>query len=366
MAELKKRVKSKTESAAKEVKESIESDIIEEQYLYTPSDSDLFVSSGSTLLDLAISGGRVRGGGIPGRLMMEVFGPPATGKTAMAMEIAASVQSKGGEADIADPEARLDFEYAKNYGVEIDEKKYYQPDCVLDVRHKTTGKVLEEGLESIIKDRWAPKRTDVVNVLVADSIAALSTSMEMKDGDKRGQRKAKELHALCRTTARLIAKDNRLLVFTNQLTANEWGEDSPGGVAIKFYASLRIQLRYKSKIELIKKNAAGKDVKKVIGVESEALIRKSSVDDPYRTAPLYLIFGFGLDDLRANLQYNKDMTKGTKYDCCNGEKMYVAMADAIRYVEDNDLEDEVREYTIDLWEEAQSLFITDRKLKRRF
>lgn len=365
MAELKKRKKPAKKTLAEEVVETVKEEHESERFLYTPSDSDIFISSGSTLLDLAISGGRVRGGGIPGRLMAEIYGPPATGKTALAMEIAASCQACGGQADVADPEARLDFEYAKTYGTELSSDNYFQPNCVLDIKHKTTGKVLEEGLESIIKHRWKPERTDVINVLVADSIAALSTAQEMDKGDKRGQVKAKELHALCRTTARLIAKDNRAVIFTNQLTASEWGEDSPGGVAIKFYASLRIQLKQKMKLEATKKNAAGKDIKKVYGILSDAIVQKSSVDDPYRTAPIYLIFGFGVDDLRANLQYNKDMNKDTKYDCCDG-KMYVAMNDAIKYVEEHDLESEVREFTIDLWEEAQELFTVERKTKKRF
>ena len=336
----------------------------EEAFSYTPSDSDLFISTGSTLLDLAISGGRVRGGGIPGGILMEIFGGPGAGKTALAMEICASAQAKGGHVIVADPEARLDHEYARTYGTELSSDSYFRPNIVLDDVNER-GKVIEQGLEGIIKE-WNPVNTDVINVLAADSIAALSTTMEMgKKGDKRGQKKAKDLHALCRKTARLISQDNRLLVFTNQLTIGDWGEDSPGGVSIKFYASLRIQIRERKKINPTKKNKAGKEITKIIGIQSDCFIRKSSVDDPYRTVPIYLIFGLGIDDIRANLQYVKDMTKATAYDCIDG-KTYVSMNAAIEYIEGNDYEAELREQVIGLWEENESLFKMERKSKKRF
>ncbi len=357
------RLRTRTKRLAEEVKEHAKKSADTSTFSYTPSDSDIFVSTGCTLLDLAISGGRVRGGGIPGGLMIEVYGGPGAGKTALAMEISASVQAKGGEIEIADPEARLDQQYTKVYGVNLSSDSYSRPDIVMDVKNEK-GKVVEKGLESIIKN-WDPQSTNCINVLVADSIAALSTSMEMGKGDKRGQKKAKDLHALCRTTARLISKDNRLVVFTNQLTAGDWGEDSPGGVAIKFYASLRLQIKQKKMIAPEKKNEAGKIIKKVIGIESEIYVKKSSVDDPYRSAPMYLMFGSGIDDVRGNLQYAKDMSKDTSYDCIDG-KTYVAMNAAIKYIEDNDLESDLRERVIDIWEANEKLFKVSRKKKIRF
>jgi len=357
------RLRSRTKQLAEELEEHANEDADQDGFFYTPSDSDMFVSTGSTLLDLAISGGRVRGGGIPGGIMVEIYGGPGAGKTALAMEICASVQYKGGETTVADPEARLDKEYAKSYGVEISADDYSRPNIVMDVKNDR-GKVTEEGLESIIKN-WNPQSTEVVNALIADSIAALSTSMEMGKGDLRGQKKAKDLHALCRTTARRISKDNRLVVFTNQLTVGEYGSDSPGGVAIKFYASLRIIIKQKAQIKPKKKNKAGKEVIKVTGIESECWIKKSSVDDPYRSALIYLMFGSGIDDIRANLQYVKDMTKESSYDCIDG-KTYVAMNAAIKYIEDNNLESELREKVIDLWEESESLFKIKKKKKVRF
>jgi recombination protein RecA len=351
-------VRKKSKSLVDEVEESANS-----PFSFTPSDSGIFVSTGSTLLDLAISGGRVDGGGIPGGIMIELYGGPGAGKTALAMEICASAQNRGGSAIVADPEARLDHEYARIYGAELAADSYFRPNTVLDTKNDS-GKVTEQGLEGIIK-AWSPTNEDAINVLIADSIAALSTTMEMESGDKRGQKKAKELHALCRTTARLISADNRLVVFTNQLTAGEWGEESPGGVAIKFYASLRIQIKQKGQIIKVRKNKFGKEVKKVIGIESECFVRKSSVDDPYRYAPIYLIFGTGIDDVRSNLQYQKDMTKSTTYDCTDG-KTYSAMDKAIEYIENNGLEHELRKRVIEIWQDAESIFQTARKQKVRF
>lgn len=357
------RLRTRTKKLADEVQEVAEQEPDNGSFGYTPSDSDIFVSTGCTLLDLAISGGRVRGGGIPGGVMVELYGGPGAGKTALAMEIAASTQHKGGEVEVADPEARLDHEYSRVYGVELSADNYSRPDLVMDVKNER-GKVTEEGLESIIKN-WDPQSLDCINLLVADSIAALSTAMEMGKGDKRGQKKAKDLHALCRTTARLISKDNRLVVFTNQLTAGDWGEDSPGGVAIKFYASLRVQIKQKVKIAPKKKNDAGKEISKVVGIESECFIKKSSIDDPFRSCPMYLMFGSGIDDIRGNLQYCKDMTKASNYDCLDG-KTYVAINAATKYIEEKNLESELRDKTIDIWEQNEKLFKTIRKKKVRF
>ena len=94
------------------------------------------------------------------------------------------------------------------------------------------------------------------------------------------------------------------------------------------------------------------------------LIKKSTVDDEYRTAPIFIIFGVGIDDVRANLQYVKDMEKLSKYWCVDTE--YVAMDKAIAYIEENDLEEELRERVIDIWEEVEAKFTMERKKKKRF
>lgn len=336
-------------------KETIESENAQpKKRFYTPINVKNRISTGSTLLDLAISGGRIRGGGLPGGIMVEVFGPSSCGKTAVIVEIGASVQYKGGDVDFIDPEARLDKEYSKTYGLELPKDRYHRMDLV-------------EEVFDFIKD-WEPENEDVINMVAADSIAALSTELEMGEGDKRGQRKAKDLHSGCRTAARRIAKENKIVVFTNQQLDGEYGATTSGGKAIGFYSSIRLQIKRKTRIEKEKDFQYAKKkvkVKKAVGILSEVTVIKSSVDDEYRTAPLYIMPGVGIDDVRANLQWLKEKMGSTVYVCPDG-KTYQALDFAVAWIEKNNLEAELRENVIDIWEQVEQKFKVDRKKKVRF
>lgn len=349
MAGLIKRTKKSVEEVPEE--ESITDIITKPRLIYAPISTDNLVSTGSTLLDLAIAGGRVRGGGIPSGIMVELFGPSSSGKSTLLVEIGASVQNKGGSVFIADPEARLDQAYAEMHGMSLPTDNYIRPDTVTE-------------LFQAIED-WKPENKQVINLFGADSIAALSTDAEMGEGDKRGQRKAKELSEGCRKTARLIAEDNKLVVFTNQERQSEFGKTTPGGFAVGYHSSVRIRIARVEKLEKEKTHSTGVKTKKVIGILSEATITKSSVDDEYRKAPLYIIFGFGIDDVRGNLQWLKDMSKGTKY-VCPDDKDFVRLDSAITYIEDKGLEGELRENVINLWEEMEAAFKMNRKKKVRW
>ena len=355
MVDLVRRTKPTEEDPVGTLKRRSISDSIEEPVMhtkkYTPIDKSIVVSTGSTLLDLAISGGRIRGGGLPGGIMVEVHGPSGSGKTALAVDIASSVQNKGGEADIMDPEARLDKEYARIYGLSINKENYSSPKQVVDVFNNI--------------NEWDPVNKNVINVKIIDSIAALVSNLESTDeGDKRGQAKAKELHAGCRKTSVNIATDNKLIVFTNHEMDGEYGKVTPGGKAVPYYSSVRIRIKQKTKIMPEKKMASGKMVKMVTGVLSTCTVIKNSVDNGFREAPLYIIYGQGIDDVRANLQWYKEMMNSTKYIAV--DKEYQRLDFAIRYIEENDLEGELRELVIDLWEEIQEKFKVDRKPKKRF
>jgi recombination protein RecA len=325
------------------------------------------ISTGSTLLDLAISGKRIRGGGIPGGLLMEIFGRSQSGKTAIMAEILASAQSHGGDTYVEDPEGRLDKEYSRVYGVNIDKKNYSRPDTV------------EEIMDAV--QNWKPSNPKVINVRGTDSLAALSTELEMSPkGDKMGQKRAKEFSAGFRKSARIIVNNNWLWVCTNQVRQGDYGDVVPGGMATAFYASIRIKLKQVDDIkktiklggrdsqeevpERGKKDKKSKDTfEKVIGIESEAFVIKS-IDDPYRKASIYIIFGYGIDDIRGNLQYIKDMTNSTVYTCPDG-KTYQQLNAAIGHVEKSDLIDQLKENTIDLWESIEAKFNLNRPTKRR-
>jgi protein RecA len=313
---------------------------------------DKVVSSGSTLLDLSISGKRIRGGGIPGGIVVEVYGKSGTGKTAILEEIGASVQSRSGEIQYLDPEGRLDAEYAELFGIDITEKNYSRPDTVTQL------------FETITSAKF--KKEEVINAILSDSLAALTTNAEMSvKGDKRGQRRAKEFSEGLRKTCRLIAKRNILIVCSNQVREGEYGEYSPGGLAIPFYSSLRIKVypvfpSYKIYKEV---QINEKKIEKVIGIKSGCEVIKSSVDDPYRKCNISILFGYGIDDIRDNLQYIKDMGGYTTYQCI--DKSYQAMDKAIKYIEEKGYRQQLREQVIDLWEEVDKKFELKRMKKER-
>lgn len=320
-------------------------------------DLSKMLSTGSTLLDLAISGGVIRGGGIPAGILIEAFGQSGSGKTVVLCEIAGNVQRQGGDIQFNDPEARLNKQFARMFDLDTDDINYSQPDTVTDVF---------TGVRT-----WEPKNPKKINGIFTDSLAALSTELEMDNdaGDKMGMRRAKEFSEGFRKTCRILQQRGWLMVCSNQVRQNTdagaYAEKytTPGGVAVGFYSSLRLHFRKPDKIYL-KRNIVGKEVKRVIGVETEVFVYKSSIDKPYRTAPLYIIFDYGIDDVRANLQFLKDYTKATTYTL--GEyKLGSSMEEAIKTVENAGIESELREAVIDLWESIEARFESNRKPKQR-
>lgn len=316
--------------------------------------TDIIISTGSTLLDLAISGTLIRGGGIPTGIFVEVFGPSGSGKTVLLSEIAGAIQRRGGDIMFHDPEARLNKQFAKLFDLDVSKIKLTKPDTVTEV------------FDSI--KNWKPEGD--VNGVFADSLAALSTTMEMenKEGDKMGMRRSKEFSEGLRKNARILAKKNMLMVASNQIRINvdpnAWEKyTTPGGKAVEFYASLR--LRFKSVEKITEKHTVGKkEVKRVIGTEVLVEVVKSSIDKPYRTAPIVILFDYGIDDIRANLQFIKDHTGASTY-TINGESLNSSIQKSIQIVERDKREKELKEQVIDLWEDIESKFESNRKPKQR-
>jgi recombination protein RecA len=321
--------------------------------------AELMVSTGSTLLDLAISGGRKRGGGIPGGIFVEIFGPSGAGKTVLLCEIAGAVQRKGGEVMFKDPEARLNKQFAQIFDLDVNHVDYDTPNTVPEVFRPIRA--------------WEPEDTKIINGVFADSLAALSTNLEMskEEGDKMGMRRAKEFSEELRRTCRILTERNMLLVASNQLRTNTdagpFGRKhtAPGGNALEFYACLRLRLVYTTKIKK-KKTYHGKKIQKVIGIETEIEVDKSSVWEPHHTAPLTILFDYGIDDVRDCLQFVKDYSKENVY-TLGGEKLHNNMDKAIAMVEEQGEEaiQALKVETIDLWETIQEKFKTERKPKVR-
>jgi len=345
----------RTDELAQEIAESAKTDTLS----YSPNKGNFgyVISTGSTLLDKAISGDVVREGGIPGGIMVEISGPSGSGKSSLMTEICASAQSRGGKVKILDPEGRLQKEYCKKFGLKIQEEDYARPDTVKEVF-------------DIIEEEWDtdPKQeSGVIHVIGVDSIAALSTEMEMESEDKMGGKRAKDFSAGLRKTARLIAQNNKIVVFTNQEreTMASFGprRTTPGGMAVKYYSSLRIRMSLDEKIE--RKIKVVKEEKRIIGIKSSCEVIKSSIDEPFRIAPVYIIFNYGIDDVRANLQWLKDHSKLTQFGI-EGNPLFTSINDAIRYYEDsNERILLLKNAVINLWDEINQALKTDRKPKMR-
>ena len=312
------------------------------------------ISTGSTLLDLAISGGRVREGGIPLGVLVEVFGPSSCGKTVLLCQIAGNMQRKNGSIMFYDPEARLNSQFAKMFGVEINKIAYDTPDTVTQVFSEAR--------------KWKPESSPCG--IFADSLAALSTDLEMgkDEGDKLGMRRAKEFSEQLRRTCRIITKKKYIMVCSNQvrqnLEAGPYGQKytSPGGEAIGFYSSLRLRAKSPQKIKK-KVTVAGKEITQVVGVRTQFEVFKSTVWKPYRVAPVTIIFDYGVDDIRENLQFIKDYTKSTVY-TLHGEKLAVSIDKSIEIIEKEGKEKELKDEVIDLWNEIENKFSSNRR--RRF
>jgi len=313
------------------------------------------ISTGSTLLDLSLSAGRVRGGGLPGGILVEIFGPSGSGKTVFLSEIAGGVQRLGGELIFYDPEARLNPTFAKLFGLELSEGTYFKPDTVPEIFEPVRS--------------WKPSNPNVINGIFADSLAALSTDMEMdpKKGDKMGGRRAKEFSEESRKTCRIIQSQNYLMVCSNQIRQNMDAMafqkyTTPGGEAIGFYASVRLKTQIIKKLKL-EKTFKGKDVEKIHGVRVEVEVFKSSIWEPYHKAPVTIIFDYGIDDIRENLQFIKDFSKYNVY-TLGGETLNKGLVESIKIIEDERAEQELKEEVIDLWEERERVFKQERKPKR--
>ena len=315
----------------------------------------VMISTGSTLLDLAISGKRVKGGGLPGGIMVEIFGPSGCGKTVLLSEIAGDIQRKGGDVMFRDPEARLNKVFASIFDVDFDSLDYGTPNTVTEVfadinRFKGAGKI---------------------NGCMTDSLAALSTDMEMEnaDGDKMGMRRAKEFSEGFRKNARILHENNILMVCSNQIRENTdagpYGQKhtSPGGHAIGFYSSVRLRALNPKKLKRVVK-IHGKEIHRVYGVQTQIEVYKNTVDAPYRTAPVSIIFDYGIDDIRENLQFLKTYTGASTYEF-GGDSLDKSIEKAINIIEEKGLAAAVRQDVISLWESIEAKFQSTREKKKR-
>jgi len=315
------------------------------------------VSTGSTLLDLAISGTRIKGGGIPAGIIVEISGPSSQGKTGLLISIAGSVIKNGGRVDFLDAEKRLDREYAASLGVTIPDENYHRP------------RFVPEFFDFILKE-WEMPEGDFINMIAADSLDALITKRQEDGKDARGQQRAKEFSEGLRLVCSSISEKNKLIVCSNQEREGESGFTTSGGKGVGFYSSLRIRVKPHFPDKYIKRSinvTLGESKRpveqtKTIGIRSTCTVFKNDINDNYREAPVSIIFNYGIDDIVENLQYLKSSLKLTRYDIGDGT-MVQSLENAVSKVEEMGTQVVLRERVITIWEEIQAAFKQERKPK---
>ena len=286
------------------------------------------VPSGSIALDAALGIG-----GYPKGRIIEIFGPESSGKTTIALTAIASVQKAGGTAAFIDAEHALDPLYAKNIGVNVDDLLISQPD---------TG---EQGLNIAT----ALVKSGAIDIVVIDSVAALVPEAEINGdmGDSHVGLQARLMSQAMRMMSGAISQTNTLVIFINQLREKVGvmfvnPETTTGGRALKFYASVRIDVR---KGDWIKN---GSDV---IGAKTNLKIVKNKVASPFKSASVDIIFGKGLSKYGeiVDIAVEKDIiTKAGAWFSYNGEKVAQGRDNAVKYLENNpaiadEIESKIRE-----------------------
>ncbi|MDI6883311.1 MAG: recombinase RecA [Patescibacteria group bacterium] len=292
MAKQKKEKKSLNE-ALEEIKQRFGEGAIMKLTGVKPVDVDV-IPTGTISLDLALGVG-----GVPRGRVIEIYGAEATGKTTLALHILAEAQKKGGVGAFVDAEHALDPDYAKKIGVRVDELLISQPD---------SGEQALQIVETLI-------RSKAVDVIVIDSVAALTPRAEIEGeiGDQHIGRQARLMSQALRMLASIVSKTKTLVVFLNQTRVKIgilFGDPTttPGGMALKFYSSVRIQLKRIAQI---------KQKEQIVGSRIRVKIVKNKVAPPFKTAEFDIYWNEGIsktaDLLNTGLKYDVLKKVGNSY-----------------------------------------------------
>lgn len=274
------------------------------------------ISTGAINLDIALGIG-----GIPKGRIIEIFGPESSGKTTIALHIIAEAQKKNGTCAFIDAEHALDAIYAKALGVDIDNLILAQPD---------TGEQALEITESLV-------RSNAVDLIVVDSVAALVPRAEIEGGmgDSHVGLLARLMSQALRKLAGIINKTNATVIFINQLREKigiMFGnpETTTGGRALKFYSSVRLDIR---KIDTIKQG------ENFIGNRTRVKIVKNKVAPPFKQVEFDIMYGEGISKSGVLLDTAVDfdiINKAGSWYSYNGEKLGQGRENVKKYIEDNE------------------------------
>ncbi len=297
------------------------------------------IPTGALSLDIALGIG-----GVPRGRIVEVFGPESSGKTTVALHMIAEAQKMGGEAAFIDAEHALDPVYAKHLGVDIDNLIVSQPD---------TGEQALEIAEALV-------RSGAIDILVVDSVAALVPKAEIDGdmGDSHVGLQARLMSQALRKLAGVLNKSNTVAIFINQLREKVgvmFGnpEVTPGGRALKFYSSVRLDVR---RVEALKIN------NEVVGNRTRVKVVKNKVAPPFREAEFDIVYGEGISkegnvlDIGVNLNI---VEKAGAWFSYNGTRIGQGRENAKQYLKDNptvcaEIETKIRENYNDAFDKSLS------------
>ncbi|AFY69703.1 Protein recA [Thalassoporum mexicanum PCC 7367] len=272
------------------------------------------IPSGALTLDLAL------GGGLPRGRVIEVYGPESSGKTTLVLHAIAEVQKQGGIAAFVDAEHALDPTYAARVGVDIDNLLVSQPD---------TGEMALEIVDQLV-------RSMAVDIVAIDSVAALVPRAEIEGemGDSHMGLQARLMSQALRKITGNIGRSNCTVVFLNQLRQKigiSYGspEVTTGGTALKFYASVRLDIR---RIQTLKKGA------EEYGIRAKVKVAKNKVAPPFRIAEFDIIFGKGISRMGCLLDLAEEMdivTRRGAWYSYNGDNLAQGRDNTIKHMEEN-------------------------------
>ncbi|MCD7725509.1 MAG: recombinase RecA [Clostridiales bacterium] len=275
------------------------------------------IPTGSLSLDIALGLG-----GIPKGRIVEIYGPESSGKTTVTLHMIAEVQKRGGIAGFIDAEHALDPVYAKNIGVDIDNLYISQPDC---------GEQALEITETMV-------RSGAVDIIVVDSVAALVPKAEIDGdmGDAHVGLQARLMSQALRKLTAVISKSNCTVIFINQLREKVgilFGnpETTTGGRALKFYSSVRLDVR---RIESLKQGG------EVIGNRTRVKVVKNKIAPPFKEAEFDIMFGEGISSVGDILDLaaeNNIINKSGAWYAYEGNKIGQGRENAKQYLKDNPL-----------------------------